>query len=133
MGILYGLSIYQHRCPVRFRSDLFLGLWFGNDGHQGALRSAFLIKVGLSKEAFIATGVIAACLVDLSRLAVYSAHLDRGFLATHSEILLFATGSAFVGVFIGNRVLTKVTLETVQRIVAVPLVVIGALMAGGLI
>jgi len=51
------------------------GFFGGLSGHQGALRSAFLIRCGLSQEAFVATGIVAACLVDLARLAVYARHL----------------------------------------------------------
>jgi hypothetical protein len=47
------------------------GFFGGLAGIQGALRSAFLIKSGLSKEAYIATGVIIASLVDFTRLWVY--------------------------------------------------------------
>ena len=51
----------------------FLSGFFGGlTGIQGALRSAFLIKSGLSKEAYIATGVVIASLVDITRLSVYS-------------------------------------------------------------
>jgi uncharacterized protein len=48
------------------------GFFGGLSGHQGALRSVFLLKCGLTKEAFIATGVVIACLVDMTRLAVYA-------------------------------------------------------------
>ncbi|MBY0377818.1 MAG: sulfite exporter TauE/SafE family protein, partial [Gammaproteobacteria bacterium] len=44
------------------------GFFGGLSGNQGALRSAFLIKAGLSKEAFIATGVVSAIIVDVVRL-----------------------------------------------------------------
>src|SRR5690606_32928259 len=50
---------------------LLSGFFGGLSGHQGALRSAFLIKSNLSKEAFIATGIVIACIVDISRLGVY--------------------------------------------------------------
>ncbi len=53
---------------------LVSGFFGGLSGHQGAMRSAFLIRAGLSKEAFIATGVVIACLIDVSRLSVYAAH-----------------------------------------------------------
>ena len=39
---------------------LLSGFLGGLSGHQGALRSAFLIKCGLSKEVFIASGVVIA-------------------------------------------------------------------------
>ena len=40
------------------------GFFGGISGHQGALRSAVLLKCGLEKEAFIATGVVCAVVVD---------------------------------------------------------------------
>ena len=48
------------------------GFFGGLSGNQGALRSAFLIRANLTKEAFIASGVVIACLIDISRLFVYS-------------------------------------------------------------
>jgi len=47
------------------------GFFGGLSGNQGALRSAFLIKAGLTKEAFISTGIVIACMVDSSRLGIY--------------------------------------------------------------
>lgn len=46
------------------------GFFGGLSGNQGAFRSAFLIKAGLSKDAYIATGVVAAVIVDLTRLGI---------------------------------------------------------------
>src|SRR3989337_2242513 len=40
------------------------GFFGGLSGNQGALRSAFLIKAGLSKEAFIGTAVVVSSFVD---------------------------------------------------------------------
>ncbi|MDO4796365.1 MAG: TSUP family transporter, partial [Brachymonas sp.] len=48
---------------------LLSGFFGGLSGNQGALRSAFLLKAGLSKEAFVATGVVSAVVVDAVRLA----------------------------------------------------------------
>ncbi|MCC6138429.1 MAG: sulfite exporter TauE/SafE family protein, partial [Bdellovibrionaceae bacterium] len=48
------------------------GFFGGLSGHQGALRSAFLVRVGLTKESFIATGTVIACLIDFARVGVYS-------------------------------------------------------------
>jgi len=50
---------------------LLSGFFGGLSGHQGALRSAFLIKLNLTKEAFIATGIAIACIIDISRLGIY--------------------------------------------------------------
>jgi hypothetical protein len=43
----------------------------GLSGHQGASRSAFLIRLGLPKESFIATGVAISAAIDVSRITAY--------------------------------------------------------------
>jgi len=107
------------------------GFFGGLSGMQGALRSAFLARAGLSKEAFVASGVVIACLIDVSRLGVYSqallaegARLDYGLLAA-------AVGAAFAGAALGNRYLKKLTMRGVQRIVAVMLFAMGVGLLGG--
>jgi len=97
------------------------GFFGGLSGNQGALRSAFLIKIGLNKDAFIATGVVSAVVVDAARLLVYGIT----FYASHfsmigSEIrwlVIAATISAFIGAILGKQLLKKITLRTVQVIV----------------
>jgi uncharacterized membrane protein YfcA len=49
------------------------GFFGGLSGHQGALRTAFLIRAGLQKEIFIGSMVVSAVVVDISRLLVYGA------------------------------------------------------------
>jgi uncharacterized membrane protein YfcA len=51
---------------------LLSGFFGGLSGMQGAFRSAFLARAGLSKEVSVATGVVVASLIDISRLGVYS-------------------------------------------------------------
>lgn len=108
------------------------GFFGGLSGHQGALRSAFLLRAGLSKEAFIATGVVIACVVDMTRLSLYSRHLGTA-AAGQAPLLVFAMAMAWIGAYAGGRLVHKVTLRKVQLIVAVLLVLIGGLLALGLI
>ncbi|MFO7657586.1 MAG: sulfite exporter TauE/SafE family protein, partial [Bacteroidales bacterium] len=49
------LQFNKNKLPIGGALSGFFG---GLSGNQGALRSAFLIKAGLSKEAFIATAVV---------------------------------------------------------------------------
>ncbi len=105
------------------------GFFGGLSGHQGAFRSMFLIKTGLEKEVFVATGVVLAVMVDLSRMTVYDADIS-----SHGEVIAWrlaigASVSAFAGAYIGAKLLKKVTLRSVQLIVSVLLIVVG----GGLI
>jgi hypothetical protein len=112
---------------------LISGFFGGLSGHQGALRSAFLSKAGLEKEAFIATGVVTAVLIDLTRLSVYYGHISKVGLSNNWQLVLAATLTAFIGAFIGSRLLKKITLKTVQIIVGIMLMLIGIFLAVGLI
>ena len=126
------LAIPPKHLPL---GGLLSGFFGGLSGNQGALRSAFLIKSGLDKEAFVATGVVSAVIVDTVRLAVYGAsYFTASFEALPREIVglvLAATLAAFVGAFLGARLLTKVTLRTVQIIVAVCMIGVGVGLSGG--
>jgi len=107
------------------------GFFGGLSGHQGAFRSLFLLKAGLSKEQFIATGVILAVMVDLSRMIIY------GFDALITQknidwmIVITAILAAFIGSFFGSRLIKKVTIHSIQILVSGLLVVIAfGLMTG---
>jgi uncharacterized membrane protein YfcA len=109
------------------------GFFGGLSGHQGSLRTAFLSRCGLTKEAFLGTGVVIACAVDVARLGVYAPRLVSGGLAGHGLEVAVATGAAFLGVWSANRLLTRVTLRGVRLVVAVALVVLGVAMGAGLV
>jgi len=112
---------------------LLSGFFGGLSGHQGALRSAFLVKTGLAKEAFVASGVAIACLIDAARLSVYAGHFSRAGLFQNAGLLGVACVSAFLGAYLGARLLEKVTMLAVQRAVAAGLVLIAAALGAGLI
>ena len=112
------------------------GFFGGLSGNQGALRSAFLLKAGLSKEAFVATGVVAAVIVDAVRLMVYGTGSIAQHLAQSRELLapvVVATACAFTGSFVGKRVLRKVTLRSVQVAVAAAMLLIGVGLVAGIV
>ncbi len=116
-----------------FLGGLLSGFFGGLSGNQGALRSAFLIKAGLTKEAFIATGIVIACIVDFSRLGVYFTRFSSSGLHENLTLVIAATMSAFAGAYIGSKLLKKVTLGIVQNIVTVMLIALSVAMAMGLI
>jgi len=107
--------------PVGGAISGFLG---GLSGHQGAFRSMFLLRAGLSKEQFIATGVLLAVLVDLNRLVIYGWHFGSANINVNWWLVLSACISAFVGTYFGKKLLTKVTIDNVQKFVSVTLVFI---------
>jgi uncharacterized protein len=124
---------------VEFGTDKLLiggvlsGFFGGLSGHQGALRSAFLIKSNLSKDAFIATGIVIACMVDLSRLGVYISRFSNTGSGENIVLLIAATVSAFAGAYLGNRLLKKVTLRTVQIMVTVMIFILSIALGVGLV
>jgi len=109
------------------------GFFGGLAGIQGAFRSAFLIKSGLSKEAFIATGVIIASLVDITRLSVYASRFASSGLSENLVLLVSATLAAIAGALAGKKLLKKVTFKTVQVLVAVMLIIISLGLGTGII
>lgn len=112
------------------------GFFGGLSGNQGALRSAFLIKAGLSKEAFVGTGVISTVIVDVARLFVYGVSFYTVHFAGINEIwrlVLAATLAAFLGAFIGSRLVKKITLRMLQVVVGVMLMIVGLGITGGLL
>lgn len=112
---------------------LLSGFFGGLSGHQGALRAAFLVRAGLSKEAFLATGISVACLVDLTRLSVYAGHFSAAGLRENLGLVAAATAAAFAGAFAGARLMQKVTLRAVKLTVAAMLMLIAVLLAVGVV
>jgi uncharacterized membrane protein YfcA len=109
------------------------GFFGGLSGHQGAFRSAFLIKAGLDKNAFVATNAAIAALVDTARLIVYALTFDIALIAPHVSLILAACLAACAGVFLGTMMLKKITLNVIQKLVAVMLYALGMLLIVGLI
>jgi uncharacterized protein len=109
------------------------GFFGGLSGNQGALRSAFLIKAGLSRQSYIATAVVISCFVDFTRLSVYATRFLHSGLTENIGLVVAATASAFVGAYTGSKLLKKVTLRFIQRLVAVMLIIISIALGAGLI
>ena len=129
-GAVKGRSFDRRWQPL---GGVVSGFFGGLSGNQGAFRSTFLAASGLSKEAFIATGVTIACLVDVSRLAVYARLVASDEVAREWPLLLAATLSAFAGVFLGRRLLGKTTMRGVRLLVAWMLFALAVLLGSGII
>lgn len=124
------LTIGRKYIPV---GGLLSGFFGGLSGNQGAFRSVFLIKSGLGKEAFIGTGVVIAALVDFSRLTVYAGILKSEEVMGNPALIAVATLAAFIGAFWGSRLVKKVTIRSLQALVAIMLFLIAILLGGGII
>jgi uncharacterized protein len=113
------------------------GFFGGLSGNQGVFRSAFLIKSGLDKDAFIGTGTVSAVIVDIARLLVYGiSFYALKFTAIPEDtygLIAAAIIAAFAGSFIGARLVKRVTLGVIHIIVGIMLVLVGIGMISGLI
>jgi uncharacterized membrane protein YfcA len=129
------LEMFPHRIKIKnlILGGALSGFFGGLSGNQGAIRSAFLIKTNMSKEAFIGTNAVIATVVDMVRLAIYSwsfghllVHIDKALLGT-------AIGGALAGIFLGMALLKKITIALIQKIIIGLLYLLGLLLVFGLI
>jgi uncharacterized membrane protein YfcA len=109
------------------------GFFGGLSGNQGALRSAFLIKAGLSKEAFVATAVVVSTFVDFTRLSIYATRFTKSGLTENLTLVICATLSGIAGAYLGNKLLKKVTLRFLQSTIAIMLIIISLALCAGII
>ncbi len=109
------------------------GFFGGLSGHQGALRSAFLIKAGLSKEVFVGTAVVIACFIDVSRLGVYATRFLDTDLYDNVTVVIITTLAAIAGAYFGNKLLKKITIDFIQTLVGIMLIVISLALGFGII
>jgi uncharacterized membrane protein YfcA len=109
------------------------GFFGGLSGHQGALRSMFLVKLGLEKTTFIATGIVIAVLVDVARLPSYLGDMAQADYEENLGLLAVAVAAAFAGAFAGSRLLRKVTIGFVQTVVGLMIGVMAMLMISGIL
>jgi len=124
------LQFNKNKLPIGGALSGFFG---GLSGNQGALRSAFLIKAGLSKEAFIGTAVVVSTFVDFTRLSVYATRFTKAGLSDNITLVICATLAGITGSFIGNKLLKKITLSSLQIFVAIMLILISMALGLGFI
>lgn len=117
----------------------FLSGFFGGlSGHQGALRSAFLAKVDMSAKTFVGTSAVIGLVVDAIRLVTYGTLLSQFNFrtlssSTEGKMIITAVLAAFLGVVIGMKFLNKVTMTVIQYITGILLMLVGLIMAAGLL
>jgi uncharacterized protein len=124
------LQFARNKLPI---GGLFSGFFGGLSGNQGALRSAFLVKAGLSKEAFIGTTVVVSTFVDFTRLGVYFSNFQKTDFSDNAALIICVTLSGIAGAYVGNKILKKVTLDFVQKTVAILLIILAIALGLGFI
>jgi uncharacterized membrane protein YfcA len=116
---------------------LLSGFFGGLSGHQGALRSAFLAKTGLTTERFVGSNAVIGFAVDLTRIGAYvalfaAAGASAGRFSAWPLVIIGAL-AAFGGVLLGKRYLHKVTMKTVRTLVGILLFGVGLALVTGLL
>lgn len=109
------------------------GFFGGLSGNQGAFRSMFLLKAGLSKEQFIATGVVLAVIVDLARMPVYGVEFLKAGREVDMVLVVTACLAAFAGSFLASRLLKKLTIRSLQFLIGVLLIFVAVGLISGVL
>ena len=109
------------------------GFFGGLSGHQGALRTAFLIKYNSSKEIFIATGIFVALLIDVARTTTYYFTNDFSILSDKWGVICLSLVAALIGAITGKFFLKKIKLEKLNQIVAIAMLAFGVVLASGVL
>jgi uncharacterized membrane protein YfcA len=136
--LLPGFRGFQFEKGHLLAGGLLSGFFGGLSGHQGALRSAFLVKTGLGTKAFVGTSSMIGLMVDTARLVAYALMLTLAgagltLAASHWPLVLTACLAAFSGVLAGRKFLHKATISTVQTLTGVLLLLIALALASGLL
>ncbi|EKD53990.1 MAG: hypothetical protein ACD_60C00133G0010 [uncultured bacterium] len=97
---------------------LLSGFFGGLSGFQGALRSLFLIKYTLTKEAFVATGIAIACMVDIARIPTYGFSLPLITLENNITLFSVTVLAAFVGAYLGNIFLKRIPIHFIKTVMS---------------
>lgn len=137
--IFAGIDLIPYFNHLKFKKKylpiggLLSGFFGGLSGNQGALRTAFLIKSGLSKEGFIATAVVVSTFVDFTRLGIYATGIEKSGLSNNVTLIVCATLSGIAGAYFGNKLLKKLTMKFLKITVAILLIIISIALGVGLI
>ena len=97
------------------------GFFGGLVGNQGGIRSAALLRFGLSPRQIVATATASALLVDLARVPVYLASRARD-LAPALPLLLPACAGAVAGTLIGVPILRRIPAGAFHRLLGILLI-----------
>lgn len=123
-----GLTGLAGRLRIRgaaaWGAGVISGLLGGLVGEQGEIRSAAMLGLGLSKEAFVATATAVALMVDGARLPVYLATEGREVAAIW-PLPAVATVGVIVGTLAGERGLRRIPERVFRLMVSALILALG--------
>jgi uncharacterized membrane protein YfcA len=114
------------------------GFFGGLSGHQGALRTAFLLRAGLDKNGFIGTMVLSSVVIDVVRIIVYGSDFlieDLQILAGTNILTMLIVGSlaSFAGSYLGKHLFEKTAYKTLQILIAALLILFALALGLGIV
>ena len=124
MGVLFDYTLFGRRFdvrPVKLVVGILLLVFAAVEVLPRFSKLEFnprYLPLGGVVSGFFGTGVVVACLVDVSRLALYSGPIMAGAANLDYGLLTAAVLTAWLGAVLGNRYLKKMTMTGVQRVVA---------------
>ncbi|NDF84243.1 MAG: hypothetical protein EB144_04120 [Actinobacteria bacterium] len=110
---------------------LISGFMGGLSGHQGALRSAFLVNKITNVGEFVATTAFIGLLTDIARNSVYLTSINWDQL--NLKLLALTCAFAVIGVLFGTYLLKKLSIQSIQQMVSAGIFLLGLSMMLGLI
>lgn len=136
IDLVPGSSGLRFPPPLLPVGGMLSGFFGGLSGHQGALRAAFLLPLGLEPANFAATQAVLAAMVDLSRLSIYGTSFLTGRMAGVSgasqwSLVAVATVAAFAGALVGRSLLPKMTIGGLRLLTGTLLLVVGLALGAG--
>ena len=98
------------------------GFLVGLIGTGGALRASFLTGLKMDKEKYIATSAVVALGTDATRIPYY---ITSGFLLEQYYYLIpFLFVSAFLGSYVGKKVVTRINQEKFKKMVLIAIILV---------
>jgi uncharacterized membrane protein YfcA len=111
-------------------AGLAAGVFGGMVGNQGGIRSAALLRAGLSPRELVATATATAMLVDLARVPIYLA-TNGTDISAHVRELVVLTVGAVVGTLFGAPILRRLPERQFRRVLAIVLIALGVALVAG--
>ncbi len=124
------LQLRESHLPL---GGLISGFFGGLSGHQGALRSLFLVRAGMQPAAYVATGTAIALIVDFTRIPIYWTRFGRNVFDGHAAVLTSAVVAALFGALLGKRWLKNLKSSALHFIVGMLMMGMGLGLFLGLI
>ena len=113
--------------PLAWIAGALSGVFGGLVGNQGGIRSAAMLGLEVSKDAFVATATAIALLVDAARVPVY-VYTEAREIGPLWPLILASAAGVLIGTVAGQRVLKRIPDAIFQRVVALIVLMLGVWM-----